>query len=259
MARKNFHSYVICTSPRSGSTMLCKLLAATKVAGNPGSLFHKPSVDAWLRYYKLEMSAFASRRETLDAIVKAAIARGKGETGVFGLRLQRGSLTFFMEQLGYWHPDSRTDLERIEAAFGPTLFIYLNRDDKIDQAISFIRAEQTGIWHRNADGSDLEVQDVTRENGYDPDAIRAQVSEFVEFDYAWRSWFENQSIKPLEVSYDALAREPKKALANILYALGADASIADSTPAQTAKIADKTNREWRARFESEVARSASRD
>ncbi|MHA3913468.1 Stf0 family sulfotransferase [Halovulum sp. GXIMD14793] len=257
MARQNCSSYVVCTSPRSGSTMLCKLLAATKVAGNPGSLFHKPSVDAWLRYYDLETATFTSRRETLDAIVRAAIARGKGETDVFGLRLQRGSFAFFMEQLSYMHSDCRTDLERIEATFGPTLFIYLNRDDKIDQAISCIRAEQTGLWHRNADGSDLEVQDVKREDGYDPDAIRAQVSEFVEFDKAWRSWFEEQSIEPLEVSYDALAREPQKVLASILDALGADASVADNIPVQTAKIADETNRKWRARFESEVARSAS--
>ena len=30
----NFDSYVICTSPRSGSTLLCQLLAATGVAGD---------------------------------------------------------------------------------------------------------------------------------------------------------------------------------------------------------------------------------
>ncbi|HBF29284.1 Stf0 family sulfotransferase, partial [Rhizobium sp.] len=28
-----FSSYVICTSPRSGSTLLCKLLAATGISG----------------------------------------------------------------------------------------------------------------------------------------------------------------------------------------------------------------------------------
>ncbi|MEM1201062.1 MAG: Stf0 family sulfotransferase, partial [Pseudomonadota bacterium] len=30
-----FDAYVICTSPRSGSTLLCKLLAPTGIAGKP--------------------------------------------------------------------------------------------------------------------------------------------------------------------------------------------------------------------------------
>ncbi|MDX8350726.1 Stf0 family sulfotransferase, partial [Cognatiyoonia sp. IB215446] len=143
-----FKSYVICTSPRSGSTMLCKLLAETKVAGNPGSLFHKPSIDAWLDYYDLDTTEFATRRELLDGVFGAATARGKGETEVFGLRLQRGSFAFFMDQVRFLYPDSASDVDRIKAAFGPTLFIYLSREDKLDQAISYIRAEQTGLWHR---------------------------------------------------------------------------------------------------------------
>ena len=40
-----YESYVLCTSPRSGSTLLCKLLAATGVAGNPDSYFHRPAVS----------------------------------------------------------------------------------------------------------------------------------------------------------------------------------------------------------------------
>lgn len=231
--------------------MLCKLLAATRVVGNPGSLFHKPSIDAWLDYYGLKATAFASRKKTLDTIFDAAIARGRGETDVFGLRLQRGSFAFFMDQLYFLYPDSRTDVEGIEAAFGRTLFIHLTREDKLDQAISYVRAEQTGLWHRAADGTDLERQEIRREDGYDADAIRAQMSKFVEFDQAWRSWFDQQSIKPLSVSYELLTQAPQKALADILTALGADASIADDIPIPTAKLADDTSRDWRRRFELE--------
>ncbi len=231
--------------------MLCKLLAATKVAGDPGSLFHKPSIDAWLKYHELKANAFASRKETLDAIFSAAMARGKGGTDVFGMRLQRGSFSFFMEQLGFLHPDRRTDLERIEAAFGPTLFIYLSRGDKIDQAISYLRAEQTGLWHRRADGTELERQEPRRGGGYDPDAIRAQLAEFARFDTDWRLWFDEHSIEPLEVSYEMLAREPQTALAEILVALGASGSIARDVPMQTAKLADEISTDWRARFQLE--------
>jgi LPS sulfotransferase NodH len=247
-----FTSYVICTSPRSGSTMLCKLLAETKVAGNPGSLFHKPSIDAWLDYYDLEANEFATRRELLDAIFEAAKARGKGETKIFGFRLQRGSFAFFTDQLRLMYPDHTSDADRIQAAFGPTLFIFLSRGDKLDQAISYIRAEQTGLWHRRADGTDLERQETRREDGYDAEAIRSQMAEFIMFDDAWRSWFEEQSVEPLEVSYEALSIEPQKQLKRILDALGADGTIASGISTPTAKLANQINRQWRERFDLEA-------
>jgi LPS sulfotransferase NodH len=34
-------SYIICTMPRSGSTLLCKLLASTGRTGNPNSFYHR--------------------------------------------------------------------------------------------------------------------------------------------------------------------------------------------------------------------------
>lgn len=228
--------------------MLCKLLAETKVAGNPGSLFHKPSIDAWLDYYDLNANEFATRGELLDAIFEAAKARGKGKTKVFGLRLQRGSFAFFMDQLRFMYPDHTSDADRIQVAFGPTLFIFLSRGDKLDQAISYIRAEQTGLWHRRADGTDLERQETRREDGYDPDAIRSKMAEFFEFDVAWCAWFEEQSVVPVEVSYEALSREPQKQLKRILDALGADGTIASRISTPTAKLANQINRQWRERF-----------
>ncbi|MEO1275711.1 MAG: Stf0 family sulfotransferase [Pseudomonadota bacterium] len=56
-------SYVICTAPRSGSTLLCHLLRATGVAGWPGSHFHRPSLTGWLDAYGLREADFANREE----------------------------------------------------------------------------------------------------------------------------------------------------------------------------------------------------
>lgn len=234
--------------------MLCKLLAATKIAGNPGSLFHKPSLEAWLDYYGLKGANYASRQDALDTIFKAAIARGKGDTGVFGLRMQRGSFDFFMEQLEVLHPGKTTDVKRIEAAFGPTFFIHLSRDDRLDQAISRLRAEQTGLWHLKADGTELERQAPGRDEGYDREAIVTYMNELFELDHAWQQWFEQQSIVPLKVTYEPLSREPQAVLAEILAALGLDASLAKTVPPQTTKLADETNREWRTRFEADSKR-----
>ena len=42
-------SYIICTSPRSGGTLLCTLLTDTGLAGAPESLFYLPEVEDWAR------------------------------------------------------------------------------------------------------------------------------------------------------------------------------------------------------------------
>lgn len=178
-------SYVICTTPRSGSTMLCKLLAATEIAGNPGSHFHEPSIDAWLGYYDLDAQRFSPGKDMLSAVFAAAFEIGKGETEVFGLRLQRDSFQFFTDQLRLLHPTGSSDRERIEAVFGAILFIYLKRENHLDQAISRLRAQQTGLWHLKADGSDLERKEPERADGYDYRTIETYMQKAIEQNEDW--------------------------------------------------------------------------
>ena len=100
MAR--FDSFIICTSPRSGSTLLCRSLAETGLSGAPGSHFHEPSLAAWAAHYEIE--GRATEDETRAAVFAAAMAKGRGGTDVFGLRLQRHSFAYFVEQLGLMYP-----------------------------------------------------------------------------------------------------------------------------------------------------------
>lgn len=245
-------SYVICTSPRSGSTMLCKLLSATGTAGNPASHFHEPSIDAWFGYYDLNKHSFASEQAALNAIFAAAFRVGQGGTGIFGLRLQRDSFQFFADQIKLLHPCKATDRERMEAVFGNTQFIYLKRESHLDQAISRLRAEQTGLWHRNADGTDLERKEPTYEAGYDYGKIQAFAQQAVEQNEEWVQWFAKQSIAPITITYEELSRRPQAVLSVILTSLGLDASIAENVPLKTAKLADETNLAWRTRFVAET-------
>lgn len=198
-------SYVICTSPGTGSTMLCKLLSATKIAGNPGSHFHEPTIGAWLGYYDLREQSFPSEQDAINAIFAAACSAGQGDSEVFGLRLQRGSFQFFTDQLEILQPEKDTDRERFEAVFGATQLIYLKRECHLDQAISLLRAEQTGLWHRNADGSELERNEPTHVAGYDYGKIQAFVQQAVEQNEEWARWFAEQSIRPITISYDELS------------------------------------------------------
>ncbi len=251
MTHTTVQSYMICTVPRSGSTLLCGLLAATRVAGDPDSHFHESSFDGWLEYYELKETDYTSRQEAVRAVLDAALARGRGDTGVFGLRMQRGSFDHFMKQMELLFLGPMSDVKRIEAAFGPTLFIHLSRPDRLDQAISRVRAEQSGLWHRNADGSELERLAPPQEPRYDADAIRHHMAAQEALDAAWETWFEQEGVKPLRIDYDVLAKEPKQVLAQLLSALNLDPAHAQSVEPPTAKLADALSREWRQRFENE--------
>lgn len=254
MTSEPFRSYMICTVPRSGSTLLCGLLAATNTAGYPDSHFHASSLDDWLNDYGLKQAEYASTAECLRAVFKSAVARGKGDTGVFGLRMQRGSFGHFMQQLALVFPDRMSDVERIEKAFGSTLYIHLSRADRLDQAISRLRAEQTGLWHRNADGTELERLGPPQEVRYDATAIKRHMAVFAAQDEAWERWFEREGIEPLCITYDALSKDPKRVLAQVLSTLSLDPTIARAVVAPTAKLADSLSRAWRDRFESERRR-----
>jgi trehalose 2-sulfotransferase len=246
-------SYFICTSPRSGSTLLCALLKETGIAGCPGSHFHEPSLAQWLESYGLANKRFASREEALRGVFASARERGAGATKVFGLRMQRGSFPYFLEQVDRLYPGRTSDIERIEAAFGPTLFVHLQRADKLAQAVSRVMAEQTGLWHRASDGSELERLAPPREPSYDSEAIARHVADLAALDAEWEHWFAREGLAPLRISYDELARAPQETLAHLLDALGLDPVHARHIQPPTAKLADAISREWIERFAAETA------
>lgn len=228
--------------------MLCKLLAATKIAGNPGSHFHEPSLSAWQGYYDLQGNIFSSDEEAVAAVLAAALEVGKDETAIFDLRLQRDSFAFFTDQLKLLHPTVASDRERMEAAFGKIQFIYLKREDHLDQAISRLRAQQTGLWHLKADGSDLERMEPEHTGGYERQKIDAYVQQSIAPNEEWTRWFAEESIAPFVITYAELSRSPQVALSGVLAHIGLDKSVADTVPVQTKKLADETSLAWRTRF-----------
>ena len=241
-------AYVICTAPRSGSTLLCRLLASTGVAGRPESYFHAPDLDGWQQDCGLSGDGHADRKAALRAVFAAVLREGRGATDIFGLRLQRHSFAAFTAALAELHPDLPDDKARIEAVFGPTRFIHLRREDTLAQAVSYVKAGQTGLWHRAPDGTEIERLAPPALPIFDPDRIAAQVAAFADFNAAWDRWFASQEIAPLRLTYETLAKEPRAVLAQVLVELGKDSALADRAMPETARLSDAVNREWIERF-----------
>src|SRR5215212_8307014 len=91
-------SYVLCETPRTGSTLLCSLLSSTGVLGRPESYFRAPDEAGWAARFRLPTDGSLVR--DYEAFVRAARAAGTTRNGVFGARIMWGSVDGVVERLG---------------------------------------------------------------------------------------------------------------------------------------------------------------
>lgn len=247
-----FRSYILCTAPRSGSTMLCSLLTATGIAGKPASYFYDPSVTEWLTDLGIAVSPDATEADRVQAAVTEVLRQGRAGTGVFALRQQAGGHAFLMGRLALLAPQEQTDASRIEAVLGRTLFVHLTRENKLDQAVSLLLARQTGLWHGAPDGTDLERNPPRAPPGYDAAAIRAAMADLTAQDRSWTDWFAREGITPLRLTYAEVSAHSRETVRRVLTALGLDPAAAEGIAPGTRKLADHTNSAWVARYRAET-------
>jgi LPS sulfotransferase NodH len=227
------------------------MLAETKVAGHPRSYFFGNSLEGWSDDLELVFDESVSERQIVEAALQSAITKGRDGTNMFGLRLQAHSRAFFLAKLATLYPDTATDAERIQLAFGSTLFIHLTRPNKIDQAVSYLKAQQTGLWHVAPDGSELERNAPHREPIYDAGALQDCVETMTRYDREWNSWFAQERIQPLSLSYDDLSLDPLAILRHVLRNLKLNPDAATGVSPGVRKLADSVSSDWAARFRAE--------
>ena len=246
-----YAAYIICGTPRSGSTLLCEMLAASGLAGRPNSYFRQQDIVYWADRWAVPHPDGVETAEFDRAYLAAMLQAGRGGTEIFGLRLMAASVADAARRLDRVAGAEGDVTERFAAAFGPVLYIQLSRGDTIAQAVSLVRAEQSGLWHLAADGSVLEGAEELRPMVYDGDRIATLVRELSRDNAAWGAFFAAHDIAPLRLSYESLTADPQAALATVLAALGRDPEIARSVAVPTAKMASGTSRQWAEKFRTE--------
>lgn len=240
-------SYLICASPRSGSTMLCNLLTQAG-AGKPHSFFREKSVQDWASWWNM---APVTEHTYGANYVAHAIKSGENGTGIFGMRMMWDSVEPLLTRLAALN-GPMPDLPQLTDQFGPLKFIHLSRADKVAQAVSLAIAEQSGLWHRNADGTVLEQTHELRDPVYDQTLIARELDGLhIEAD-GWSNWFAKNAIEPHRVTYEDLSAAPQDQLAGILTHIGLNAKVAQTIQPGTAKIANQTNLDWAKRFRAEM-------
>ena len=230
--------------------MLCGLLESAG-CGRAHSYFRRQSIpdfaDHWGMSDGTDFESVVFSRRYLEAV----LAEGKGETEIFGLRVMFETLGELSARLGKLFPGSETTPNRFEKAFGKPLYVHLSRENKVAQAVSLLKAMQTGLWHIASDGSELERNAPHQEAAYDATTIRTLVDELTLQDAAWSEWFVSHRIEPVRLTYGALSRDHQAGLRAVLSGLGVDTSLASTIMPKTAKLADKQNENWITRFQTD--------
>lgn len=244
--------YILCGTPRTGSTLLCDLLASAKI-GNPDSFYGRKFISWWAEQWKLPNRETMDEKEFNIAYLDAAIRAGKGGTDIFGLRLMRENLDELSAILDQIYPQLPSDKTRFEKAFGPVFYLHLSREDKLAQAVSLIKAEQTGLWHIAPDGTEIERLAPPKDPQYDFERIRREVAELEAYDAAWNIWFGEQNITPHRIGYERLATDPAATLIGICAVLGVQPPNAHDVKPGVAKLADKTSLDWMRRYHLDLA------
>ncbi|MBQ1076126.1 sulfotransferase [Micromonospora sp. C31] len=186
--------------------------------------------------------------------VRAALAAGRTDNGVFGAKLMWGTLAEVLARLATIHPDlAGDDVALLGRAFGRTGFVFLRRDDELAQAVSRLRAEQTGRWFVGGSGEISGDAGNGQPPRFDADEIRRYVEEIREHNAAWAAWFASRGIRPHVVRYEELADDMAGTTRGILEFLGLDVPGAARTVVpRHRRQADALNRQWIARYRAEV-------
>jgi trehalose 2-sulfotransferase len=231
--------------------MLCDLMAATGVLGRPASYYRSQSITDWAEKLGVAKNVETGSEEFECAYLTSIRNHGTDASGMFGLRLMWDTVEGLVERLGMIYPDAPSDHALFERAFGQPVYVSLAREDTVAQAVSLVRAKQSGQWHFASDGSVRQGAKAPKPINYDAKAITQELMTIVKDDAAWRAWFESQAISPVEVTYEALSRHPKTVIAGLLEAVGQDPAIAQDVAPATAKTADEESRKWIARYRKE--------
>ncbi|MEH1098576.1 Stf0 family sulfotransferase [Micromonospora sp. CPCC 205561] len=252
MARERVDSYFVCGTPRTGSSLLLGLLESTGLAGRPQAFFRSPDELRWADRWRLPRTADGG----LDYadFVRAALAAGRTDNGVFGAKLMWGTLDELVARLAAIHPDLEgDDAALLNRAFGRTGFVFLRRDDVVAQAVSRLRAEQTGRWFVGGSGEISGDAGNGREPHFDAAGIGRFIGEIGEHNAAWEAWFASWGIQPHVVRYEDLAADMAATTHGVLHFLGIDVpGDGFAVVARHQRQADEINRRWIERYRAEA-------
>jgi LPS sulfotransferase NodH len=237
-------AYLVCATPRSGSTLLCELLKATGVAGRPEEYFETLRSTGYPRQPRQYFEGVPEVQALLPEVDPGTPERafdwagvlraGTTPNGVFGAKVMYGHL----EDL--W---PRLNGRALEDVLPGLRYVRVSRADRVAQAVSLWMAIQTQHWRDEGDNAE------TREPVYSFMAIRHLVEQLTAHELAWDEWLVGRD--PIDMPYEALAAGPGATVTALLGELGIEGEARDV--ARMRRQSGARSREWIERYGQEAA------
>jgi LPS sulfotransferase NodH len=274
-------SYLVCATPRSGSTLVCQALKETGVAGRPQEYFEalvqsgrprRPEqyfigADDQTILDHLEQLRRSDEqparsplwsRSAYDRYLEWALEAGTTDNGVFGAKLMWGYFGDFVSLLRNI-PEYR-DLplaELLPAVFPNLSFVRVVRANKVRQAVSLWKAVQTATWRKEeaaqlANGSDPPYKAYLEAHGpqlrFHYRAIGHLLDVILAEEASWDAFFEHSQIKPELVLYENFYAEYENATRNIVERLGLELPDGWQAKPRMKRQSTGLNDDWARRY-----------
>jgi LPS sulfotransferase NodH len=228
-------SYTIWFSQRTGSTLLCKALEATGVAGLPNEWFNcQPDL---LKDFKLPNHA---------ELEKYLWEAGSTPNKIFGNKhsFYEPHFSKLIETLRQFPscPPHETNRARIwEYVFPHHRHIFMTRRNKVRLAVSWWQAIKSDEWHRLPNESKKQID---LSDAYSFDAINHLYNECSMREAGIQEFFTEGNITPLTIVYEDFIQGYEQTIRTVLDYLHLNADSINITPPPLSPTADSVSEEW---------------
>jgi LPS sulfotransferase NodH len=201
-------SYLVCASPRSGTELLCRGLAATGVVGRPQEYFlaEDPAKLPDWRFW--EEGPYAAGHDVSDRESYLTLVYRLGSTpnGVFGAKIHWNCLRWALAKFSEMPRFAGLDRGAIlRTAFPDLRVVDVTRRDRIRQAVSWARMAQDGMWVDPVGRPEPAWPPPTGPPRYDYELIAALEALIAESEPGWRQLYNELGLTPYQVVYEELS------------------------------------------------------
>jgi len=228
-------NYVICCNGRSGSHLLFSLLKNTGIAGN--GLCEK------MHERHIEEAQIDWEKKDVKKFIEEIFESGRTPNGVSGFSLKGRQLRHFAHVLQRSKRHRGMSEEDILSCF-PLLnirYIWLTRKNKVEHAVSWLKAEQTAVWWvKRGEGE----KGMRKNPIFDFGGIVGRMVEFERREKKWKKFFEKNGIFPLRIEYEEYVKDFKGTVVKILEYLGVPLPASLEISPDFLKQADAVSQDW---------------
>lgn len=242
-------SYRIWHTQRSGSTLLCKALESTGIAGQPGEHLNIAREVSLLDHYQV-----GSYRELKNRIWQC----GTSPNGVFGIKTSMyafGYNKLFEEIKNHQQitaPSTDIDHEGVWADLFPNCkHLYITRRNKARLAVSWWKAIQDQVWHLE-NGKNRPQEEAFYDEKYNLDALNHLFKEANLREAALQEYFDRYDIAPLTIVYEDFIKDYESTVFRVLQYLRLDTTSVTVAPMFYRKTADQLSEKWVQRFRQDL-------